>query len=158
LLEESDADLSSLDPPEQSDIISTALANTQATRAIQDNDDMSLLQQEATTNKGPRTQFTFRHGSESAKKMELAPESAHDSQHSSITHTEEDIEREKKPETEDNKFPQSTEALGSPRISAFPTYPKIHRQHLDIETLHYYDIPYEYAQVCIPTDPIQAAS
>ncbi|KAL1791858.1 hypothetical protein ACET3X_009609 [Alternaria dauci] len=25
-----------------------------------------------------------------------------------------------------------------------PTYAKIHRSHLDVETLHYYDIPYEY--------------
>jgi hypothetical protein len=25
-----------------------------------------------------------------------------------------------------------------------PTFPQIHRKHLDIETLHYYDIPYEY--------------
>jgi hypothetical protein len=25
-----------------------------------------------------------------------------------------------------------------------PTFPKINRKHLDIETLHYYDIPYEY--------------
>ena len=34
---------------------------------------------------------------------------------------------------------------GNPlRIAAQPTYAKIHRNHLDIETLHYYDIPYEY--------------
>jgi hypothetical protein len=30
------------------------------------------------------------------------------------------------------------------RIAPQPTYAKIHRNHLDIETLHYYDIPYEY--------------
>jgi hypothetical protein len=27
-----------------------------------------------------------------------------------------------------------------------PVYPKVHKQHLSIETLHYYDIPYEYDQ------------
>ncbi|KAF3050681.1 hypothetical protein E8E11_009871 [Didymella keratinophila] len=30
------------------------------------------------------------------------------------------------------------------RIAPEPTYAKIHRNYLDVETLHYYDIPYEY--------------
>jgi hypothetical protein len=33
------------------------------------------------------------------------------------------------------------------RIAPQPTYAKISRTHLDIETLHYYDIPYEYDSV-----------
>jgi hypothetical protein len=33
-------------------------------------------------------------------------------------------------------------------IESLPTYPKIHNKHLDVQTLHYYDIPYE-----IDTDP-----
>jgi hypothetical protein len=30
------------------------------------------------------------------------------------------------------------------RIAPQPTYAKIRREYLDTETLHYYDIPYEY--------------
>jgi hypothetical protein len=30
------------------------------------------------------------------------------------------------------------------RIAPQPTYAKISRTYLDVETLHYYDIPYEY--------------
>lgn len=33
------------------------------------------------------------------------------------------------------------------RIAPQPTYAKIRREYLDIETLHYYDIPYEYDNV-----------
>ena len=29
-------------------------------------------------------------------------------------------------------------------IAPPPTYAKVHRSHLDVETLHYYDIPYEF--------------
>jgi hypothetical protein len=36
------------------------------------------------------------------------------------------------------------------RIAPQPTYAKISRTHLDIETLHYYDIPYEHDIVCPP--------
>jgi hypothetical protein len=32
-------------------------------------------------------------------------------------------------------------------IAPAPTYAKVHRSHLDVETLHYYDIPYEYDMV-----------
>jgi hypothetical protein len=33
------------------------------------------------------------------------------------------------------------------RIAPQPTYAKISRSHLDVETLHYYDIPYEFDMV-----------
>jgi hypothetical protein len=36
------------------------------------------------------------------------------------------------------------------RIAPQPTYAKISRTYLDVETLHYYDIPYEYDVVSTP--------
>ncbi|KAF1829056.1 hypothetical protein BDW02DRAFT_561926 [Decorospora gaudefroyi] len=42
----------------------------------------------------------------------------------------------------------ATSTLGSQIMGPPPTYAKIHKDHLDVETLHYYDIPYEY-----DTDP-----
>ncbi|KAF2826329.1 hypothetical protein CC86DRAFT_28104 [Ophiobolus disseminans] len=39
---------------------------------------------------------------------------------------------------------EESTATKSPLPVSGPTYSKIHKNHLDIETLHYYDIPYEY--------------
>jgi hypothetical protein len=35
------------------------------------------------------------------------------------------------------------------RIAQQPTYAKVRKEHLDIETLHYYDIPYEFDGVSL---------
>lgn len=59
----------SLGPPEQSGIISTAIANAQATPPPHGNENVSLLQQEAAKNSANKTQFTFTCGSDSANKM-----------------------------------------------------------------------------------------
>lgn len=56
-------------PPEQSGIISTAIANAQATPPPQGNENVSLIQQEAAKNSAHKTQFTFTCGSDSANKM-----------------------------------------------------------------------------------------
>ncbi|KAF1361588.1 hypothetical protein EJ07DRAFT_109881 [Lizonia empirigonia] len=56
-------------PSEQSGIISTAIANAQATPPPQGNENVSLLQQEAAKNSATKTQFTFTCGSDSANKM-----------------------------------------------------------------------------------------
>jgi hypothetical protein len=46
-----------------------------------------------------------------------------------------------------NYASQDNQALPAPPMpSAQPTYAKIHLKHLDVETLHYYDLPYEYDQ------------
>ena len=58
-----------LGPPEQSGIISTAIANAQATPPPAGTDNVSLLQQEAARNSAAKTQFTFTCGSDSASKM-----------------------------------------------------------------------------------------
>ncbi|KAF1848644.1 uncharacterized protein K460DRAFT_276942 [Cucurbitaria berberidis CBS 394.84] len=63
------AKASSKRPPEQSGIISTAIANAQATPPPQGNENVSLLQQEAAKNSANKTQFTFTCGSDSANKM-----------------------------------------------------------------------------------------
>lgn len=46
------------------------------------------------------------------------------------------LQQEKQEETQLVQTPPTTQ----------PTYAKVHRSHLDIKTLHYYDIPYEYDQ------------
>ncbi|EMD66759.1 hypothetical protein GGP41_008153 [Bipolaris sorokiniana] len=56
-------------PPEQSGIISTAIANAAATPPPHGNENVSLLQQEAAKNSANKTQFTFTCGSDSANKM-----------------------------------------------------------------------------------------
>ena len=58
-----------LGPPEQSGIISTAIANAQATPPPPGNENVSLLQQEAAKHSAQKTQFTFTCGSDSANKM-----------------------------------------------------------------------------------------
>jgi hypothetical protein len=58
-----------LGPPEQSGIISTAIANAQATPPPHGNENVSLLHQEAAKNSAHKTQFTFTCGSDSANKM-----------------------------------------------------------------------------------------
>lgn len=58
-----------LGPSEQSGIISTAIANAQATPPPQGNENVSLLQQEAAKSSATKTQFTFTCGSDSANKM-----------------------------------------------------------------------------------------
>lgn len=58
-----------LGPSEQSGIISTAIANAQATPPPRGNENVSLLQQEAAKNSATKTQFTFTCGSDSANKM-----------------------------------------------------------------------------------------
>ncbi|KAH9869767.1 hypothetical protein IAQ61_006980 [Plenodomus lingam] len=63
------AKASSKRPPEQSGIISTAIANAQATPPPHGNENVSLLQQEASKNSANKTQFTFTCGSDSANKM-----------------------------------------------------------------------------------------
>lgn len=63
------AKASSKRPSEQSGIISTAIANAQATPPPQGNENVSLLQQEAAKNSTSKTQFTFTCGSDSANKM-----------------------------------------------------------------------------------------
>ncbi|KAH3906238.1 hypothetical protein HBH56_205690 [Parastagonospora nodorum] len=63
------AKASSKRPPEQSGIISTAIANAQATPPPHGNENVSLLQQEAAKNSANKTQFTFTCGSDSANKM-----------------------------------------------------------------------------------------
>ncbi|KAF2134863.1 hypothetical protein P153DRAFT_372141 [Dothidotthia symphoricarpi CBS 119687] len=55
--------------PEQSGIISTAIANAQATPPPRGNENVSLLQQEAAKHSANKTQFTFTCGSDSANKM-----------------------------------------------------------------------------------------
>lgn len=56
-------------PSEQSGIISTAIANAQATPPPQGNENVSLLHQEAAKSSATKTQFTFTCGSDSANKM-----------------------------------------------------------------------------------------
>ncbi|KAI4684124.1 hypothetical protein J4E81_009288 [Alternaria sp. BMP 2799] len=56
-------------PPEQSGIISTAIANANATPPPPGNENVSLLQQEAAKHTASKTQFTFTCGSDSANKM-----------------------------------------------------------------------------------------
>ncbi|KAF2681694.1 hypothetical protein K458DRAFT_77707 [Lentithecium fluviatile CBS 122367] len=65
------ADVYFLGPPEhQGGIISTAIANAQATPPhAAGNENVSLLQQEASKNSANKTQFTFTCGSDSANKM-----------------------------------------------------------------------------------------
>lgn len=63
------ADLYFLGPPDQAGIISTAIANAQATPSHAGNENVSLLQQEASKNSANKTQFTFTCGSDSANKM-----------------------------------------------------------------------------------------
>ncbi|KAH7081365.1 hypothetical protein BKA63DRAFT_207014 [Paraphoma chrysanthemicola] len=63
------AKASSKRPSEQSGIISTAIANAQATPPPHGNENVSLLQQEAAKNSANKTQFTFTCGSDSANKM-----------------------------------------------------------------------------------------
>ncbi|KAF2846764.1 hypothetical protein T440DRAFT_223009 [Plenodomus tracheiphilus IPT5] len=63
------AKASSKRPPEQSGIISTAIANAQATPPPHGNENVSLLQQEAAKHSANKTQFTFTCGSDSANKM-----------------------------------------------------------------------------------------
>ncbi|KAH7410068.1 hypothetical protein DE146DRAFT_603477 [Phaeosphaeria sp. MPI-PUGE-AT-0046c] len=63
------AKASSKRAPEQSGIISTAIANAQATPPPHGNENVSLLQQEAAKNSANKTQFTFTCGSDSANKM-----------------------------------------------------------------------------------------
>ncbi|KAL5120740.1 hypothetical protein ACEQ8H_001220 [Pleosporales sp. CAS-2024a] len=63
------AKASSKRPPEQTGIISTAIANAQATPPPHGNENVSLLHQEAAKNSANKTQFTFTCGSDSANKM-----------------------------------------------------------------------------------------
>ncbi|ORX95037.1 hypothetical protein BCR34DRAFT_203464 [Clohesyomyces aquaticus] len=56
-------------PPDQGGIISTAIANAQATPPPAGNENVSLLQQEAAKSSANKTQFTFTCGSDSANKM-----------------------------------------------------------------------------------------
>ncbi|KAF2646215.1 hypothetical protein P280DRAFT_4606 [Massarina eburnea CBS 473.64] len=56
-------------PPDQAGIISTAIANAQATPPHAGNENVSLLQQEAAKHPANKTQFTFTCGSDSASKM-----------------------------------------------------------------------------------------
>lgn len=56
-------------PPDQRGIISTAIANAQATPPHAGNENVSLLQQEASKTPANKTQFTFTCGSDSANKM-----------------------------------------------------------------------------------------
>lgn len=58
-----------LGSPDQAGIISTAIANAQATPAQVGNENVSLLQQEASKSSANKTQFTFTCGSDSANKM-----------------------------------------------------------------------------------------
>jgi hypothetical protein len=60
---------SSPGPPDHSGIISTAIANAQMTPPPTGNENISLLQQEASKNSANKTQFTFTCGSDSANKM-----------------------------------------------------------------------------------------
>lgn len=60
---------SSKRPPDQAGIISTAIANAQATPPHPGNENVSLLQQEASKNTANKTQFTFTCGSDWANKM-----------------------------------------------------------------------------------------
>ncbi|KAF1994278.1 hypothetical protein P154DRAFT_38023 [Amniculicola lignicola CBS 123094] len=55
--------------PPEGGIISTAIANAQATPPPPGNENVSLLQQEASKGSGNKTQFTFTCGSDSANKM-----------------------------------------------------------------------------------------
>jgi len=41
-----------------------------------------------------------------------------------------------------------------PPTRARPIYPKIHKQHLDIQTLNYYNIRWEYDVVCRTQTPV----
>ncbi|PSN60084.1 hypothetical protein BS50DRAFT_626357 [Corynespora cassiicola Philippines] len=63
--------INSAGPPDQGGIISTAIANAQATPPSQGqgNENVSLLHQEATKATANKTQFTFTCGSDSANKM-----------------------------------------------------------------------------------------
>ncbi|KAF2265334.1 hypothetical protein CC78DRAFT_543414 [Lojkania enalia] len=63
------AKTSSKRPPDQGGIISTAIANAQATPPPAGNENVSLLQQEASKTSTNKTQFTFTCGSDSANKM-----------------------------------------------------------------------------------------
>ncbi|KAF1941375.1 hypothetical protein EJ02DRAFT_204314 [Clathrospora elynae] len=63
------ANANSKRPPEPSGIISTAIANAQATPPPRGNEHVSLLQQEAAKHSAQKTQFTFTCGSDSATKM-----------------------------------------------------------------------------------------
>ncbi|PVH93362.1 hypothetical protein DM02DRAFT_228765 [Periconia macrospinosa] len=63
------AKASSKRTPDQGGIISTAIANAQATPPHPGNENVSLLQQEASKNPANKTQFTFTCGSDSATKM-----------------------------------------------------------------------------------------
>ncbi|KAF1958031.1 hypothetical protein CC80DRAFT_410021 [Byssothecium circinans] len=63
------AKASSKRPPDHAGIISTAIANAQATPPHAGNENVSLLQQEAAKNPANKTQFTFTCGSDSANKM-----------------------------------------------------------------------------------------
>lgn len=56
-------------PPDHGGIISTAIANAQATPPQAGNENVSLLQQEASKSSANKTQFTFTCGSDSANKM-----------------------------------------------------------------------------------------
>jgi hypothetical protein len=47
-------------------------------------------------------------------------------------------------EAEKLQHQRNTTPRDAPPPPALPTFAKISRQHLDTETLHYYDIPYEY--------------
>ncbi|KAJ4290545.1 hypothetical protein N0V90_010762 [Kalmusia sp. IMI 367209] len=63
------AKASSKRPSDQQGIISTAIANAQATPPHAGNENVSLLQQEASKPSANKTQFTFTCGSDSANKM-----------------------------------------------------------------------------------------
>ncbi|KAL5407282.1 hypothetical protein PMIN03_007264 [Paraphaeosphaeria minitans] len=63
------AKTSSKRPSDQQGIISTAIANAQATPPHTGNENVSLLQQEAAKPSANKTQFTFTCGSDSAKNM-----------------------------------------------------------------------------------------
>ncbi|KAF1970950.1 hypothetical protein BU23DRAFT_197234 [Bimuria novae-zelandiae CBS 107.79] len=63
------AKASSKRPSDQQGIISTAIANAQATPPHTGNENVSLLQQEAAKPSANKTQFTFTCGSDSAKNM-----------------------------------------------------------------------------------------
>ncbi|KAL1606271.1 hypothetical protein SLS60_003673 [Paraconiothyrium brasiliense] len=63
------AGISGAGPSDQQGIISTAIANAQATPPHTGNENVSLLQQEAAKPSANKTQFTFTCGSDSAKNM-----------------------------------------------------------------------------------------
>ena len=48
---------------------------------------------------------------------------------------------------QDNQIQQGLTPHNQLRLAPQPTYAKVHRTYLDVETLHYYNIPYEYDSV-----------